>query len=207
MRPRRHRAGGALQEEDKDTNIDLMLAESESESAAANNGSAHPCRASINERRRKGMPDWLKRKLLGQEDLKPEPLPHVPGSVSAVRDRWAQQLREIEEMAGAGNPVPVPARLTSDPVGIADPEWDDMVHREAAASGGGGGGGGGFSDGFSGGDGQISSQGDRGSGDRAVGQRRQTKNLYNVLMSNDSSPSSSSEKNSDSSSWFNRWMK
>ena len=127
------------------------------------------------------MPDWLKRKLLGQEDLEPEPLPHVPGSVSAVRDKWAQQLREIEEMAAAGNPVPVPARLTSDPVGIADgEEWTEMVHREVAAS--------------------------RGGGDEThfAGGQHQSKNLYNVLLSKEFSSSSSSEKNSDS--WFNRWM-
>lgn len=188
MQPRRHRAGGALQEEDKDTNIDVMLAATASGLSDASGG-GYASKA----RRREGMPDWLKRKLLGEADPEPEPPPQVPGSVSAVRDRWTRQLREIEEMAAAGNPVPAPARPAWDPVGMADPEWDELVRGEAAASA--------AAQvraseaGFSGS--VRSDAGDRG----ARAGRRQQSNLYNVLLTQ----AETSRPSSDS--WFTKTWK
>jgi hypothetical protein len=179
MRPRRHRAGGALQGEDTDTNIDVMFTSSSSSAGGSGSSGVGAAKG----QQREGMPDWLKRKLLGKEEPEPAPLPQVPGSVSAVRDRWAQQLRDIEEMAAAGNPVPAPARAAWDPVGIADAEWDDAVHREAAAS----------ADAHVRAEAGLSSTSV--SGDARAGQR-QPSNLYNFLTKTEN-------KNSDS--WFKTW--
>ena len=167
MRPREHRAGGMLQGENEDTNIDVML--------EMLNGQAEGGMAGQRGGRRQKMPEWLKRKLLGQEEPETEPLPAVPGSVSAVRDRWKQQLREIDEMAAVGNPVTGSVRSAWDPVGIADPEWDDMVRKEATAS--------------------------RARGDDSQGgsmEDMQHANLYNTLFRQ-------TRGNDVGLSWFNSW--
>ena len=176
MRPRRHRAGGALQREDTDTNIDVMLAASHGESSGSG-GSG--------EGQQQRMPDWLKRKLLGMEDPEPTPLPPVLGSVSAVRDRWTQQLREIEELAAANTPATTAAsaRPVWDSVGMADPEWDDMVAGEAAASQ------------------SRAEAGRRGSfaRDAGVGGVHQQPNLYNVLQAE------AQRTNDGGGSWLRGW--
>jgi hypothetical protein len=176
MRPRRHRAGGALQREDTDTNIDVMLAASHGESSGSG-GSG--------EGQQQRMPDWLKRKLLGMEDPEPTPLPPVLGSVSAVRDRWTQQLREIEELAAANTPATTAAsaRPVWDSVGMADSEWDDMVAGEAAASQ------------------SRAEAGRRGSfaRDAGVGGVHQQPNLYNVLQAE------AQRTNDGGGSWLRGW--